>query len=304
MQYHKMRLYVGIFITIFLVSLSLLFYIIMQKKGYFDKHVNFFFRTKDASSFFVGMPINFSGFEIGSITSLTLTPKGDVKINFRVKESNHKWICEDTLLMLEKPLIGSPNIKVMTSLGYSELPKGRELKIIIRDDINDIIINLQPILNEVEHIIHSINTITTSLSSKDGALEKTLLNIEHLTSKLSDNRALLTALTGDSNSTLALNNSLKKTEDIFQNIQLLLQNIQKLILLPAGKSMTGVNDIIKDIQKKLNTLDGVVNTVGSYDKDLLALKKELRINLDKTDQLLEKINTLLMDKSQKEITLP
>jgi phospholipid/cholesterol/gamma-HCH transport system substrate-binding protein len=276
----------------------------MQKKGYFDKHINFFFKTKDASSFFVGMPINFSGFEIGSITSLTLTPKGDVKINFRVKERNHKWLCEDTLLMLEKPLIGSPNIKVMTSLGYPELKKDSELKIIIRDDINDIIINLQPILNEVEHIIHSINIITTNLSSKDGALEKTLTNIENITSKLNNEKALLSAITGDSNATLALNNSLRKTEDIFQNIELLLKNIQKLILIPAGESMSGVNGIIKDIQKKLDTLDSLVNAAGSYDKELLTLKKELHLNLDKTHQLLEKVNTLLMDTSQKEVVLP
>ncbi len=304
MQYHKMRLYVGIFITVFLISISLLFYTIMEKKGYFDKHINFFFKTKDASSFFVGMPINFSGFEIGSITNLTLTPKGDVKISFRVKDKNHKWICEDTLLMLEKPLIGSPNIKVMTSLGYPKLQKDSELKIIIRDDINDIIINLQPILNEVEHIIHSINIITTNLSSKDGALEKTLINIENLTSKLNNDDSLLSAITGDSNATLALNNSLRKTEDIFKNIELLLQNIQKQIIFPAGESMQGVNNLIKDIQKKLNTVDSLVNTVGSYDKELLVLKKELHLNLDKTHQLLEKINAILIDTSQKEIILP
>jgi uncharacterized protein YoxC len=68
--------------------------------------------------------------------------------------------------------------------------------------------------------------------------------------------------------------------------------------------MSGVNGIIKDIQKKLDTLDSLVNTVGSYDKELLTLKKELHLNLDKTHQLLEKVNTLLMDTSQKEVVLP
>ncbi len=102
----------------------------MDKKGFFDDHINFFFTTSNASSFFVGMPINFSGFEIGAITHLELTDKGEVKITFRIQERHHKWICEDTLLMLEKPLIGSPTITAITSLGYKELKKALSLKLL------------------------------------------------------------------------------------------------------------------------------------------------------------------------------
>ncbi len=304
MQYHKMKLYVGIFITAFLISLSLLFYTIMEKKGYFDKHINFFFKTKEASSFFVGMPINFSGFEIGSITKLTLMPNGDVKIDFRVKQNHHKWICENTKLMLEKPLLGSPTIKVITPLGHKELKKGSELKIVIRDDINDIIKDLQPILGEVKQIIHSINVITTNLASKDASVDKILKNVENLSSKLASNDALLDTITGDKNSTLAINNSLKKTEEIFNEIQELIKNIQKQILTPASNSMVVVDEIFKDIKRKLDTLDGTVNAIGSYDKELITLKKELHLNLDKTHQILNKIDAILIDKSQDKVVLP
>ncbi len=273
----------------------------MDKKGFFDDHINFFFTTSNASSFFVGMPINFSGFEIGAITHLELTDKGEVKITFRIQERHHKWICEDTLLMLEKPLIGSPTITAMTSLGYKELKKGSELKIIIRDDI---VINLQPILSEVQHIVHSINILTDNLASKDGHLEKSLANIEHFSNKLNKDKALLTTITGDKNSTYTLNQSLQKTEKIFQNIELLLQTIQSKVVLPAGDSVKTLDLIFLDIKKKLDTLDTTVNTLGTYDKELLLLKKELHLNLDKTHQLLEKVNTLLLDTSKEEIKLP
>jgi phospholipid/cholesterol/gamma-HCH transport system substrate-binding protein len=281
-----------------------LIYIIMDKKGFFDEHLNFFFTTDNAASFFVGMPINFSGFEIGSITHLELTTDGKVKIIFRIQKRHHKWICEDTLLMLEKPLIGSPTIAAMTSLGYKELKNGSQLNIIIRDDINDIIINLQPLLNEVQHIISSINILTTNLASKDGPLARSLANIENFSSKLSNDEALLTTITGDKNSTYAVNQSLLKTDEIFQNIELLLKNIQTQIISPVGDTVTSVDAIFLDIQKKLNTLDATVNTLGSYDKELLLLKKELHLNLDKTHQLLEKVNTLLLDTSREEIELP
>ena len=86
MPYHRMKLYVGIFVTLLIISVAGLFYFIMDKKGYFDDYVTFYFKTNNASDFFVGMPVNYSGFEIGTITKLELTAMGEVKVALKVKE--------------------------------------------------------------------------------------------------------------------------------------------------------------------------------------------------------------------------
>ncbi|MEA1919758.1 MAG: hypothetical protein U9N52_07965 [Campylobacterota bacterium] len=311
MPYHRIKLYVGMFVSLFILSIGILFYVIMEKKGFFEEHVNFFFKTSNASNFFVGMPLNISGFEIGSITHIELTDAGEVKITFRVKQSHHKWICEDTQLMLEKPLLGSPTISVMTSLGYKKLKNGSQLTIILRDDINDIIVNLQPILGELQQIIHSVNTITNNLASKDGSLEKTLYNLEHFSAKLSSDEALLNALTGDRNSTKALNKSLQRSDKVFKDIEhltleltRLLQTVQQQVVTPVGKSMVTIDAIFIDIKKKLDALDNTVIALGSYDSELLLLKKELHYNLDKTHQLLEKVDAMLIDSADQEVKLP
>jgi len=306
-----MKLYVGLFVTFLIISVAFLFAFIMDKKGFFDEYATYYFKTEFANNFYVGMPLNVSGFEIGNISNLVLTDTGEVKVFFRVKERNQKWICEDTLLMLDKPLIGSPTISVHTALNSEKLAKDSELKIIIRDDINDLIVKLQPILNEVEQIIHSINTITQNFASKEGPLEKSLKNVEKLTAKLAKSDALLTTITGDANSTAALNASLTQSEMIFNDIRELTTELNKMlkmveddIVLPTGETVKNVNIIFTDIQKKLEKLDGVVDTVGSYDKELLLLKKELHINLDKTHQLLDKVDSLLLDRSLDTVTLP
>lgn len=311
MPYHKMKLYVGLFVTLLILGVVLLVAIIMEKKGFFDDYASYYFKTKYAGNFYVGMPLNVSGFEIGDISNLVLTDTGEVKVFFRVKQRNQKWIREDTLLMLEKPLIGSPSIMVETSLKGEKLKTGKELKIIIGDDINAIIVKLQPILIEVEQIIHSVNKITQSFASKEGPLEKTLGNMQILSTRLVKNDALLTSITGDANTTKAINASLQESYAITTNIKQLTQELKGILgtvdnqlIMPAGESIQKLNMIFTDIQKKLSTLDATVNTIGSYDKELLTLKKELHINLDKTHQLLDKVDNLLLDESESKVVLP
>ena len=306
-----MKLLVGIFVTLLLISIVATFTVVLEKKGFFQDKVSFYFMTSDARSFYVGMPLNVSGFEVGTISERLLMDNGEVKVIFKVSKSNHKWICEDTLLMLDKPLIGSPTIQILTSLAYDKLTENKKLEIIIRDDINDIILNLQPIMDELQDIIHSIHTITYSLSAKDGAFEKSLANIEKLTHKLATDDSLLTSLTGNPNVSKELNHTFYQSNKILANIteltkalNAMLVNIQKELVSPAGDSLQSLNIIFKDIEKKLSKLDGTINTLGTYDKELLTLKKELHINLDKTQSLLQKVDMMLNSENSPTSELP
>ena len=311
MPYHRMKLLVGIFVTLLIVLIIATFSIVLDKKGFFQDKVSFYFITNEAGSFYVGMPLNVSGFEVGTITERILMDNGDVKVMFKVSEANHKWICEDTLLMLNKPLIGSPTIQILTSLAYDKLKENSKLKIIIRDDINDIVYNLQPIMDELQDIVHSVHAITYSLSAKDGAFEKSLDNIEKLTNKLVSDDSLLTSITGDANVTNKLTRTFHQTNEILKNLTKMtkdlngmLENVQKELIVPAGDSMKSLNAIFKDIEKKLSKLDGTVNALGSYDRELLTLKKELHINLDKTQSLLEKVDMMLNSENSATSELP
>lgn len=311
MPYHRMKLYVGIFVTLLGLSVVSLFYIIMDKKGYFDDYATFYFKTNNATFFFVGMPVNYSGFEIGTITKLELTPEGEVKVDFKVKESDHKWICRGTFLMLEKPLIGIPTISVKTSLGNPKEKNGSELKIIIRDDINDVILNIQPTLTELQQVIHSVNLLTANLASKEGSFEKSMDNMERFSAKLANDQGLLTTVTGDPVAAKALTASLVQSKQIITDVHSLsieisdlLKSLQHQVIAPTGQSMKTANEIFVDIKRKLDTLDKAVTVLGSSDKDLMLLKKELHINLDKTHQLLEKVDAVMMDKHDSTVVLP
>jgi ABC-type transporter Mla subunit MlaD len=311
MPYERMKLYVGMFLFFFAVMSFSLLYVVLEKKGYFENHLEFYFQTKDAKLFFVGMPVNYSGFKIGTINDLELTERGEVKITFSIKESDQKWIREGSHLVLEKPLIGSPSIAILSELDRPKLPKGSQIPIVTRDDINDIIVKLQPTLHELQELIRSISTIAADLASQEGPLQKTLSNTERFSAKLAADEPLLTTIVGDPKSTQAINTTLQKSDQVFTELHelnteliALLKSVDASVVSPSGESVKNINVILEDIRQKLKTLDGTVRELGTSDKEITALKNALHINLDKTHQLLEKVDAIMADKNDEQVVLP
>ena len=61
---------------------------------------------------------------------------------------------------------------------------------------------------------------------------------------------------------------------------------------------------VKDIKSKLDVLDSTVNSVGSYDKDLIELKEQISVGLQKSNQIMDKVDSLMSDESAAEVMLP
>ena len=92
MQYNKIKFAVGLFTIMFFVVTSAYVYLLLAEKGLFDKRYNYNFNTQSAKDFSVGMPLKFSGFNIGVIDNISLKDDGTVSIVFSVNEENKKWL--------------------------------------------------------------------------------------------------------------------------------------------------------------------------------------------------------------------
>jgi ABC-type transporter Mla subunit MlaD len=311
MQYNKMKIAVGIFVLSLILTLTFFSYLILEEKGTFDKRYSFYFTTKSATSFSVGMPLKFSGFEIGTIDGIELNDDGSVTIAFSVNEKNHKWISEYCMLLLQKPLIGSPVIEVYSTVGNAPLKEGSFVEIIISDDINGMIAKLEPVVDKLINIIASIDKITSKLSADDSDLFVTIHNIEQFTNKLVTDQSLLTTITGDKKATQSLVDSLHTTSQIMQethaiskDIHTITSNLHEEIIAPSSDAILEINTILKDVNEKLKALDGTVKSIGSYDQDLLLLKEQISVGLAKSNEIMDKVDAILQDNSDAEVTLP
>lgn len=299
-----MKLAVGVFVIVFSVLLLVLTYVILQKKGVFEEKLSYHFYTQSAESLHIGMPVHYSGFEIGAITNIKLTESGAVLVNFDVKKEHVKWIRRNTVLRLEKPLIGSPSIDVLTTMESPELEAGSSLSIVVQDDINDIINKIEPVIKDLQNIVISVNTMTEKLASDEGDLFVTLKHLETYSDKLVEDNALLTTLTGDPESTQQLKTSLAEAEQTLTSLHAMAADLNRSVIVPSDDVMQQLDTILKDVSHKLQTLEGTVEAIGSYDTDLIELKGDIRAGVNKATNLIDRVNTMLGDEKPAEAPLP
>lgn len=311
MQYNKMKIAVGLFILVFFITIFSSSYFLLKEKGVFDTRYNFHFITQSANSFSIGMPLKFSGFDIGTIDTIALNDNGEVKITFSVSEKNKKWLNQHSVLLLQKPLIGSAHIEIYTSTANPPLEENSFVDIIISDDINGMISKLEPVVDRLINIISSIDKITSSLSSEHSDLFLIIKNIKLFTEKLSNDNALLTTITGDKDSTQSLIDSLhtisKVMEDVHaitKDLQNITSNLDKDIVNPASNTVDELNAILKDIKQKLDAVDNTVKSIGSYDTELISIKEQINTGLAKSNQIIDKIDAFLQDETNREVQLP
>lgn len=304
MQYNRMKLAVGIFVIILFISIGGFSYLILKEKGAFEKRYSFYFNTQSASSFSIGMPLRFAGFRIGVIDTIALNDDGSVKVTFSVNEENRKWISEYSMLLLQRPLIGSPHIEVYSTVGNAPLEDGSAVDIMISDDINTMISKLEPVVDKLINIITSIEQITSKLSADDSEIFEIVSNIKIFTNNLAKNDALLTTITGDKAATQSLIRSLESLASIMHHTDLITSKVDQDIVKPSSLVIQELHTILTDVNQKLQTLNPTVQSIGALDEDLIGLKDQVAVTLQKSNQILDKVDAIMLDETKEEVTLP
>ena len=304
MTYNNIKFKVGFFVLFLLITLSTVIYYILVKKGTFDKRFNYSFISYTADSFSVGMPVKVSGFAIGRVDTIKLLDNGNVKFVFSVDKHNQKWVCEESLLMLRKPLLGSAHIILYSAIGNPILKANSTLDVLISNDINDLVQSLEPIVLKIGNIVNSIDKITTYLSQDNSELMMIIKNIEEFSAILVKDKSLLTSLTGDKNATNSFIKTINKLPHLINNFNKLSLGLNKEIMPQVSELIKELNAIAKDIESKLKSLDNVVNSVSSSDKDIIQIKEQIKIGMSKTNQIIEKVDNLFQSKKNEKVVLP
>ena len=304
MSYNKMKTAVGLFVLIFFASLLVFGYLLLDAKGVFTKHYRYYFVTDSADSLTIGMPVKFSGFTIGSVDEMQLLDDGHVKTIFSVDATNRKWINRYTYLLLKKPLLGSPHIEVLATTGIEPLKQNGKLPIIVTDDINDLVTKFEPVVDKLLAIITNIQTITDNMVDTNSPLNKTMENLELFSAKLAHSDSLLTSVTGDRNATKSVIDSIHTTNAILKDIQKSTHSLRSDIIQPTSKTIKTLHAILIDVNEKLHTLQPLVETIGKSDKDIQSLQESIQVTIEKSNQLMEKLDAMLLDTETKEVELP
>jgi len=170
---------VGIFLVLSLICIIAGFAYLANKKGLFERGHTFVLNSRTGDGLTVGMTLNFSGFKIGKITELELSPEGLVMVKISVPTRHVKWLRKDSSFVLERPILGSTKLSVVTT-NMSSPPLDPESHPMITEvsDINETIKRLEPVLEKVSSILSNVETITGTMAEKKSLLEMAISDQE------------------------------------------------------------------------------------------------------------------------------
>ncbi len=309
---------VGLFIgcTAILIFAALIY--LAMGKGIFETMHTFTLSSRSGDGFTEGMPVDFSGFNIGKVQALELNDKGIVLIKIKIPNRHVKWIRSNSTFILYRPLIGSARIVVNTTdLKSPPLDSDRLPEVTIVNDINDAIAKIEPVLERVTQIADNVERLTRNLSDPKGDFSRVLGNAEKISTNLASKKSLMEMVVSDEESVKALNDSLKKLKTITNTVDRILIKVDKMAdktdnqIYGQEGTLPQVNIILKDIVGKLHKLDKTVDNVNKISsdasegmKDFHILRSEIDDLVKSLDDVVKKLDAIIGSKKAPEFKVP
>jgi phospholipid/cholesterol/gamma-HCH transport system substrate-binding protein len=302
---------VGSFIVVTTIIILAALLYLANEKGFFAKAHTFTLSSKSGEGLTEGMPVVFSGFNIGKVSTLELNDKGIVLIKIKILQRHVKWIKADSAFILYRPLIGAARILVTTNnLNSPPLPEDKVVVMETVNDINDAIKKAQPLLEKITQIAENLERLSSNLANPQGDLNRILGNAQKITATLSNKKSFLEMAVADEEAVKSIHEALKKIKDIVTKIDKMADKTDEQLYGNEG-TLPNVNKILRDIAGKLQHLDKTVDNINKISSDTSEGMKDfrmLRSDIDDTvnaiDDVAKKLDTLISSKKDREFKLP
>jgi phospholipid/cholesterol/gamma-HCH transport system substrate-binding protein len=306
----KVGLFMVLTVLLILTGLGYMAY----KKGFFQAEETLTLSSRTGDGLTVGMPLNFSGFKIGKIYELELNEQGVVIIKIRVPSQHFKWLRADSKFILERPLIGSTKLAVVTTNMNSALLSSKTIPSVTEvNDINETIKKFEPVMEKVTLIVDHVEKLTGSLKTFEPVMEKVALIMDHvekLTGSLAGKNSLIEMAIGDRESVEAFYSALKNAKSITQRADGLLKKTDEELYGPEGVKpavVKALQELVIDLQKLGKTLDNATKIsadAADSTKDLKLLRGELDATVNSVNNLVDDLNKIIPFKKEPMIRLP
>ena len=314
----KVEFRVGLFIVVMTLLIATFIGYVAYKKGVFTKIRTFTLSSKSGEDLTEGMPVTFSGFTIGKVSSLELNESGIVLIRIKVPDRHVKWLKADSRFIINKPLIGASRIMVLTEkLDSPPLTEESLPEVMTVTDITEMIAKVTSILEKVNQMADSLDSMAKRLSDPQGDVNMILRNAEVVTAKLSKKNSLIEMALGDPQSVQSLHEAIRNIKDIVRQVQGILNNVENLTTKADDKVygkdgvLPLVIKILQDVLAKLEKLNKTLDNVNKISTDaagattdLVSLRIEIAATLDEIKTLVEELNEKISFKKAPEIKLP
>lgn len=285
----KVGAVVIIAVAIFFVSLLYIGY----SKDLFSPKIKYYLRADSGQDISRGMPVKFSGFQIGSVTDLLLEEDGSMRLKIKVLEKYGKWVRLDSEFILAREgMIGSPVIILKTGK-KAQAPEGTEFVLQRQKGLEAIADEVKPVLREVADTISEIHKMLAGFNDPEGNFQKTLTNLERATRALNEGEGVVPYVIHDRDSKAHLQEILISLEDLSRSLQKVSSSINSAAK-NIDATVTEINTAVKELQSTISTIKGeiepILENLRATSEGLPLLRKKVDYTLELSKDLVLKLH--------------
>ena len=307
---NKLHFKVGLFAAASLLLAGIFIVYLLHARGFFEKTFHLQLAAASADGVAPGVPVVFSGIEIGSVTTLGLNENGGIIIHTEFLGHNAKWLKENSTFTLDKPIVGGAKIRVDSpDLNAPALPDNATMLLLTSDiskEIPALVDRVKAILSNVEY-----------LTRKDGELNATLANVKTVTGHMTGEYGMLEGVLGSPEKARALTDSLDKTRALITKLDGMAAKADQWLFAEKGvadqtrESLAQIRLLLNDAQSSLKKADAMMTNaveisanVKDGTQDLAQLRAEIDDAVRKANDLVNEINKKWPFARNPEVKLP
>ncbi|MCA1932432.1 MAG: MlaD family protein [Calditerrivibrio sp.] len=311
-RFKGIEIKVGIFILFAILSVLVVLGLVAINKNILTTKVRLIIYSNDGDGLSNGMPVIFSGFQIGRIQDLNLEDDGRVKMVVKIPDDYVKWIKKDSECKLEsKNLLGASSITF--SGGKDRVVKDDDKFFLVRSrGLEELIEKAKPVIEDAKVIVANVRSITDDLKDKNGDLAKLMRGLGNVGDDLTLKRGTLGKLIR----TEELNNKIEKITD---NVVILQKNLNEIstkvsnIMDKVGERVDGTeetlkevnslmkksNELIIDVNKRVKEIEPILKNTENISKNIAETSDNLSQIKKEADEILNSTNRLLINLEQR-----
>jgi phospholipid/cholesterol/gamma-HCH transport system substrate-binding protein len=269
---------------------------LMYARGVFEQTQRVVLTVDDSEGVRVGMDLTFSGFPIGRVRSVELSPDGNARILIDVPRKDAHWLRTSSMFTLVRSLVGSATLRAYSGVpGDPPLPDGAERKVLVGDAAAEL-----PILvGAAKDLIANLNRLT----AQDSALAGSLDNVKTLTGKLNGPQGAAGVLLGNDIEPKKIAATVDRVNALLARLDGIAAKADRQVLGPDGlvagsrasvaqlqAMLTDARDSLKKVDALLVDAQAVASNARAATTDLGALRSEVDATVRKVESLVDEVN--------------
>ncbi|MCA1979113.1 MAG: MlaD family protein [Thiobacillus sp.] len=296
---------VGLFAAASLLLIGLFLVYLLHARGFFEHTYRLKLAAASADGVAPGVPLVFSGIEIGRVASLGLNDNGGIVINVELLERNARWLKQNSSFTLDKPFVGGAKIRVDTpDLKAPPLPDNSTMLLLSADiskEIPVLVDRVKTILDNIDH-----------LTRKDGELNATLANVKTLTGNMTGEYGMLEGVLGSPEKARAVTDSLDKTRALLSKLDGLALKMDGMavkadtwlfsqdgVATQTRASLQQIRALLDDAQSSLKKADAMMTNAVAISADVREGTQDIARLRAEIDEAVRRANALVNEINKK-----